>query len=235
MSELHRIISANLAKVREQIAVAAERSGRHADEITLVGVSKYVDATTAAVLIECGCHDLGESRPQTLWSKVEAIRSSDIRWHMIGHMQRNKLRRTLPLVSMLHSCDSERLLTAANDCLSDANAPLSVLVEVNISGDAAKHGFAADDVAQVLDRFADFPNLHCCGLMAMARLQGGAESSRDDFQNLRALRDRLQTNCPDNVSLTQLSMGMSRDFEIAIEEGATIVRVGSALFEGIER
>lgn len=222
----------NLDRVRDKIAEAAKASGRSADEICLVGVTKYVDVETTRCLLELGCQDLGESRPQQLWTKAEALKQYSPRWHMIGHLQRNKTKRTIPLLSLLHSGDSMRLLQAANDDWPEAT-PLKALIEVNISGDAAKHGFPPDEIEPALRQFAALPNLKIVGLMGMASLEGGRDQAQQDFAALRQLRDRLQANCPDGISLAELSMGMSHDFDLAIREGATLVRVGSTLFEGL--
>ena len=223
----------NLAEVRDRIAAAAARSGRVAESVRLVGVTKYVDVPAIRTLVACGLTEIGESRPQDLWKKAEQLSDLPIRWHMIGHLQRNKVRRTLPLVALLHSGDSERLLEEVNNEVAILRHKLDVLLEVNISGDATKHGFQPRELAEVLPRLASLAKLSIRGLMGMAALEGGAEQARRDFAVLRELRDRLRGDCPPNVSLDELSMGMSGDYEVAIEEGATIVRVGSALWEGV--
>ena len=224
----------NLARVREQIAAAAARSGRSPAAITLIGVTKYVSVETARYLVEAGLVDLGESRPQELWSKAESLADLPVRWHLIGHLQRNKIRRTLPLVNLFHSVDSTRLLQALSSEAGLLNQAVRVLLEVNVSGDAAKHGFRPDELEPLLPQIAALPNVAVHGLMTMAALEGGPDRARRDFAALRELRQRLDSCCPPGVTLRELSMGMSGDFEVAIEEGATMVRVGSALFEGIE-
>jgi pyridoxal phosphate enzyme (YggS family) len=229
MSMLERV-AANLANVRDRIAAAARSAGRSPDEVRLVAVTKYVDAATTRLLIEAGCHDLGESRPQELWDKAAALADSAIRWHLIGHLQRNKVRRTLPLVSLIHSGDSLRLLEVLN---REAVGPLSVLLEVNVSGEAAKHGFAPDELPRHLEALAALTNLDIRGLMAMAALDDDPTTARRDFARLRELRDRLRREWAGRFALDELSMGMSGDFEQAVAEGATIVRIGSALFEGV--
>jgi pyridoxal phosphate enzyme (YggS family) len=227
-------IADNLRRVRERIAAAAESAGRNADEITLVGVTKYVGAMEAAALVAAGCHDLGESRPQELWSKAEALEKC-VRWHPVGHLQRNKVRRTLPIVSLIHSVDSERLLAAINDARAESAggsaAPCDVLLEVNTSGELAKHGLAPDDVEPLLAAALKYSHVRIWGLMTMAALEGGPEVARQNFATLRRLRDQLQQDAPDCVQLKELSMGMSGDFEVAIHEGATIVRIGSLLWD----
>jgi hypothetical protein len=237
-------IADNLRRVRERIALAAESAGRGAEDIKLVGVTKYVGPREAAELVAAGCIDLGESRPQELWSKAAALEvdikrarvfiPSVVRWHLVGHLQRNKVRRTLPLVSLNHSVDSERLLAAISEeraATDDYPPPASVLLEVNTSGEPAKHGLAPDAVEPLLAAAPRYAHVAICGLMTMAALEGGTEVAARNFATLRELRDRLIPNAPDGVRLDELSMGMSGDFEVAIREGATIVRIGSLLWE----
>jgi hypothetical protein len=160
------------------------------------------------------------------------LRDEPIRWHMIGHLQRNKIRRTLPEVDMIHSGDSPRLLMAVDRIAGELSLRMPMLLEVNISGEADKGGFAPEDVEGFLAA-VELRHVEIRGLMAMASLEGGPDAARRDFRRLRRLRDRLRRSCPAAVDLSELSMGMSGDYEAAIEEGATIVRVGSALFEGV--
>ena len=226
-------IADNLARVREQIAAAEARSGRPAGSVRLVAVTKYVGPAEAEALLAAGCLDLGEARPQELCRKAEALAGQPVHWHLIGHWQRNKVRRTLPHVSLVHSGDSERLLAEVDTVSGELNLQTPVLLEVNISGDQAKGGFAPQDLENLADRLAALRNLEIRGLMCMAGLASGRDGTRAEFRALRTLRDRLRTIFPANLSLAELSMGMSDDFDLAIEEGATIVRVGSALFEGV--
>lgn len=236
MSDATEQIAENLRIVRQQIADAASASERTADEIQLVAVTKYVGPKLAAALVDAGCSTLGESRPQQLWEKADALKGTQVQWHLIGHLQRNKVRRTLPLISMMHSGDSMRLLRAVDSAAGDLNlAPVPLLIEVNVSGDAEKHGFAAADVESQLETISEMPHVRIRGLMCMAHREGGPETARRDFATLRKLRDTLAASCPDTISLMELSMGMSGDFAEAIAEGATIVRVGSALFSGVPR
>lgn len=228
-------IRQNLEEVRSRIAAAAHRSARSPENITLVAVTKYVDAPLIRALVEAGCHNLGESRPQQLWQKAEQLADLDIHWHLVGHLQRNKVRRTLPYIAWLHSADSIPLLEALQHHAGQVlNRPLPTLLEVNISGEAAKHGFAPQELPAVLEALPKYPNLAVRGLMTMARLEGGPGAARADFAALRELRDRLRQQFGHAVCLDELSMGMSGDFEVAIEEGATMVRIGSALFEGVQ-
>ncbi|MEO8495137.1 MAG: YggS family pyridoxal phosphate-dependent enzyme, partial [Planctomycetota bacterium] len=227
MAELRSRIADNLARIRQRIADAAIRSGRNASDVTLVAVTKYVDVDAAQALLDAGCADLGESRPQELWRKAEALAGAEVRWHLIGHLQRNKVRRTLPHLTMLHACDSLRLLEELDRSASDAAITLQALLEVNISGDASKHGFQPSEMAAVVESLARYDHVRVRGLMGMASLEGDLDDARRDFERLRLLRDSLAGSVPSGVALNELSMGMSGDFEVAIEEGATIVRVGS--------
>jgi hypothetical protein len=234
MGELHSRIAENLARVRHQIADAAHRSGRAPSDVTLVAVSKYVEVDAVQALLDLGCNDLGESRPQELWRKAEALAGADVHWHFIGHLQRNKVRRTLPHLALLHACDSLRLLQEIDRIAGDTASEVNVLLEVNISGDAAKHGFDPVEMPSVIASLIDYKRVRVHGLMAMASLAGTVDDARRDFKCLRLLRDNLVDTLPADVALNELSMGMSSDFEVAVEEGATIVRVGSALFEGLD-
>jgi len=229
------IVASNLARVRERIAATAEKAGRSADDITLVGVTKYVGVGETAELVEAGCSELGESRPQQLWDKAAnpELASPHIRWHLIGHLQRNKVNRTLPVTSLIHGVDSPRLLKAINTAAADNSTPQQLLLEVNCSGDSEKHGFTPDGLREFASQFGDFSAVEICGLMTMASREGGERAAHENFALLRELRDELQSLVPGSTQLNELSMGMSGDFEAAIAEGSTIVRVGSALWEGV--
>lgn len=226
-------LQANLANVRERIAAAAARSGRPASAVRLVAVTKYVDAATTRAVFDAGCPDLGESRPQQLWEKAAALGDAAVRWHLIGHLQRNKIRRTLPLLQLLHSGDRLSLVEELDRerALTTELPPLPVLLEVNVSGEEAKHGFAPAELPPLLDSLSRLNHLRIDGLMAMAGLDDDPATAQRHFAELRTLRDRLRGAWSGRFALDELSMGMSGDFEAAVSEGATIVRVGSALFE----
>lgn len=229
----------NLAAVRDRIAEACRRAGREPADVRLVGVTKYVTAESTSMLLEAGCIDLGESRPQSLWSKAAALASHapTPRWHLIGHLQRNKLRRTLPLLSLLHSLDSLRLLEAVEAEAAAGGLVCDALVEVNIAGDPGRTGVMEADVAALLKAAGGMPHVRVLGLMGMAAAPGGEDggaTARRQFARLRDLRDDLVARLPTATGLHELSMGMSGDFAEAILEGSTLVRVGSALWEGIE-
>ena len=197
-----RQLRENLARIQDQVAAAARRSGRSAESVRLVGVTKYVSTEIARELVAAGLNDLGESRPQELWRKYEGLADLPVNWHMIGHMQRNKLRRSLPAISLLHSGDSLRLLDAVNEECRPLQRKQRVLIEVNISGDSTKHGFYPAQVAEVLPTLVALPNLTIIGLMTMAALEGGPERARTDFVALRTLRDQLVTVLPPTLSCT---------------------------------
>lgn len=233
MSLIAERIADNVARTRQTIADAAQRSGRQPDDVSLIAVTKYVGVEEIDALVAAGCTEMGENRPQQLWAKADQLQDRPIHWHMIGHLQRNKARRTLPVVKLLHAGDSLRLLEAVDRLSQEAGQVTDVLVEVNVSGDATKHGFAADEVEPILPKLAELAGLRIRGLMAMASWGGSLDEARQDFIRLRNLRDELAASCPTGISLQELSMGMSGDFEVAIEEGATMVRIGSALYEGI--
>jgi pyridoxal phosphate enzyme (YggS family) len=237
-------LNENIARVRQQIADAAARSGRNPQTVTLVAVTKYVGMEIIRDLVAAGCNDLGEARPQALWTKSAALaRQADldslshapVRWHLIGHLQRNKVEQSLPLSALVHSVDSIRLLEAIDQAASTLQRQTRLLIEVNVSGDGTKHGFSPDQVVAALDAAAKLNHISVQGLMCMAAREGDLDVARRNFAALRELRDALLANRPENVCLNELSMGMSADFVVAIEEGATMVRVGSALYQGLVR
>ena len=196
MSGLLTHISENVAEVRGRMAAAAARAGRHAEEVRLVAVTKYVGLDEIRALVAAGCTDLGESRPQQLWDRAAELCDLPIRWHMIGHMQRNKVERTLPLVAMIHSLDSLRLAEAIDAAAGKMDRTVPVLLEVNISREPAKHGFAPEEIEPLLPKLIELEHLEIRGLMCMAGLEGGGDEARRDFAGLRTLRDRLRASCP---------------------------------------
>ena len=235
MSNIAVQIAENVADVRRRIAEAAARAGTNPADVALVAVTKYVDPRQTRAVFEAGCTILGESRPQQLWPKAEALADMPIEWHMIGHLQSNKIRRTLPLVKMIQSVDNARLLQAIDRIAGELSLQMPILLEVNVSDESGKHGFTPQTMRPLVGELGRFSNVKIQGLMCMASISGGVDVARRDFSTLRNLRDDLAGDCPDSVDLKELSMGMSGDYEAAIEEGATIVRVGSALYKGIPR
>jgi pyridoxal phosphate enzyme (YggS family) len=219
--------------VEERIAAACRRAERRRDQVTLVTVTKTVSIEVAGLLHETlGPLDLGESRPQELWHKAAAL-PAIVRWHLIGHLQRNKIERTLPLIHLLHSGDNLRLLTALDEEAAHRQQPVSVLLEVNASRERNKHGFTPEELPGLVPQLAALRHVVIRGLMTMAAQEDDPDQCRPTFALLRSLRDRLREELGPPHRLDELSMGMSNDFEVAIEEGATLVRIGSALFDGL--
>ena len=226
-------IAENLQRVRERIATAAAQCGRREQEITLVAVTKYVGLAEVDQLVVLGQREFGESRPQVLCKKASQTQHPRLLWHLVGHLQANKVRRTVPFASLIHSVDTVRLLSLIDAQGVVLGRRVQILLEVNVSGDAAKHGFSPHETRLLVPTLARYPNVWVRGLMTMASREGGLATAQSNFKELRELRDALTPLCFSGVSLNHLSMGMSHDLEMAIKEGATIVRIGSALFDGL--
>jgi pyridoxal phosphate enzyme (YggS family) len=230
------IIRRNLAAVRDGVAEACRRAGRRAEEVTIVGVTKYVAADAALLLAEAGMADLGESRPQSLWEKCPVLAAAGFspRWHLIGHLQRNKVRRTLPLLGLLHSLDSLRLLEAVEAEARAAEKVVEALVELNLAADPDRTGASEAEAERIVAAAARSPHVRLRGLMGMATApDDDAGAARRQFARLREFRDALAARIPEAEGLAELSMGMSGDYAAAILEGSTLVRIGSALWEGV--
>jgi pyridoxal phosphate enzyme (YggS family) len=234
-SQLTAILAERLKPVEERIEAACRRAGRSRSEVTLVAVTKTVSSETAALLPSLGVLDLGESRPQELWRKAAHLSkvAPSVRWHQVGHLQRNKIEGTLPLVYLIHSVDSVRLLNALEQEAAKQQRTPVVLLEVNVSREANKHGFSPQELPNLIKPIGDLRQVQVTGLMTMAALESDLEQCRRTFAELRQLRDRLQSEFSPPHGLSQLSMGMTNDFEVAIEEGATLIRLGTVLFEGL--
>ena len=214
-------IRAGLMRVRERIAAAAERAGRRPDDVLLIAVSKTVEAERIREAIAAGVQALGENRVQEAKGKVAELGRA-VPWHLIGHLQTNKVKDAFGLFDVVHSIDRLELAREIERRAAGAGRPIDVLLEVNVANEASKSGFSPDAVAGALDALSGMAHLKVRGLMAIPPIVERAEDSRPAFRTLRALRDRH--------GLGELSMGMSADFEVAIEEGATMVRVGTAIF-----
>jgi PLP dependent protein len=220
-------VAENLKRVREQIAQAAAKSGRSADDVELVTITKTHPAEKVREAIEAGQTLFGESRVQEARAKIPEL-PSNIHWHFVGHLQKNKIRHALPLFEMIHSVDSFTLAQEVNRIADQEGLHGRVLFEVNVAGEGSKFGFAPDKLREQMEELLALPRLTILGLMTIPPMAEEAEASRKYFVQLRELRDRLQTEF--QVDLAQLSMGMTQDFPIAVEEGATLVRVGTAIF-----
>ena len=210
-----------IAGVRARIDAACDRAGRHRADVTLIAVSKTYPALMIAAAYAAGVRDFGENRVQEALPKIESLRAAGVtpRWHLIGHLQTNKIRAAIEGFDILHSIDSERLARAISE---RSERPVSVLIEVNIAGEASKYGVAPEDVQKLAQSIGRLANINLRGLMTVAPRVDNSEDVRPVFRRLREMRDA--------IGLTELSMGMTDDFEVAVEEGSTLVRVGRALF-----
>lgn len=226
------ILAENLHRIRERMEAACQHSGRSIEDVRLVAVTKYAELDWVRELVDLGITDLGESRPQQLAMRAAELPST-IRWHLIGHLQRNKVELILPVVSRIHSVDSVRLLEAINKESRRSGGCAHVLLEVNVSGEQSKDGFDHTSLLEAWAAICQQDAVRIDGLMTMAPLSTTVEEARPFFRTLRELRDQLAVLSGGKWPLPELSMGMSGDFEVAIEEGATLIRVGSSLFEGL--
>jgi pyridoxal phosphate enzyme (YggS family) len=216
------------------MAAACRRAGRDPGSVTLVAVTKYAELDWIRALVDLGVAQFGENRPQQLVVRAQAI-ETPVHWHLIGHLQRNKVRSILPLTTLIHSADSLRILEAIDRIAAELDLRPRVLIEVNLSGEEAKHGFPIDVLREEWDSVLTLGRIQVEGLMTMAAYSPDPESARPAFRQLRELRDELHARSGTAASLKDLSMGMTGDFEVAIEEGATLARIGSALWEGLSR
>ena len=223
-------ILANLGEVRDRIADAARRSGRTPDAVRLVAVTKTVPAETIRILLAAGQEDIGENRAQQLRDRAAELSGAPVRWHMIGRLQRNKVKYVVPACAMIHSVDSVRLAEEISKRAQAAGMRATCLVEVNASGEEAKGGVAPAEAPNLAREIAALPGVDLVGLMTMAPLVDDPETVRPVFAALRECIERVNRTADLPAALTELSMGMTQDYETAIEEGATIVRVGTALF-----
>jgi len=220
-------LAANLERVLAQISDAARKARRSPDDVQLVAISKAHDADKIRAVHDLGQPIFGESRVQEARAKIPELPSS-LRWHFVGHLQKNKIRHALPLFELFHSVDQVDLARDMNRIAEEEGMHPRVLLEVNVAGEGSKFGFQPDKLRAEMETLLALPHLSILGLMTIPPLAEEAEASRRFFVQLRKLRDDLQTEF--HVDLAQLSMGMTNDFPVAVEEGATLVRVGTAIF-----
>jgi PLP dependent protein len=218
--------ASRLSWVRDRIGAACQRVGRSPADVTLVAVTKGFSADIVREALDAGATDLGENRAQELREKAIAFPAFD-RWHFIGHLQTNKARLVVGSVALIHSVDRLALAEEISRRASTSGLTQDVLIEVNVSGEPSKHGVEPARAPSVAVSVAELPSVRVLGLMTMAPLSADPEASRPFFADLKALSDRIGVDLPE---ARQLSMGMTRDFEIGVEEGATMVRVGEAIF-----
>ncbi len=220
-------ISENLSVVQSQVADAAEVAGRNLDEVTLITVSKTWPVAVIEEAVAAGCRIFGENKVQEILEKVPVM-SPDLDWHLIGHLQKNKTRKVLPLCAMIHSVDSVALAQQIDRIAGELELKPEILLQVNVADDDAKFGLAADEVEEIVEQVLQLSQVRLRGLMTVPAFDSDPEKVRPYFAKLRELRDSIESSL--DCSLPELSMGMSHDFPVAIEEGATLVRVGSAIF-----
>src|SRR5579864_6572171 len=220
-------VAENLERVREQIAQAANKSGRSADDVELVAISKTHDAAKVREAVEAGQTLFGESRVQEARAKIPELPSS-LRWHFVGHLQKNKIRHALPLFELFHGIDDVDLARDLNRVAEEEGLHPRILLEVNVAGEGSKFGFRPNKLREQMETLLALPRSTIEGLMCIPPIGEEAETSRKYFVDLRELRDALEKEFA--AKFPTLSMGMTQDFAVAVEEGATLVRVGTAIF-----
>ena len=223
-------IARNLEDVRSRLRTAAQQAGRSIEEVRLLAVSKTFDLDHVRAAVAAGQVDFGENRVQEALQKIDRSADLKIRWHLIGTLQSNKVRKAVPRFSAIHSVDSRRLLETIEAAAIDTGNTPELLVQVDLAGEATKHGAPEDEAMDIVRAAARCRSARCVGLMTIPPFFEQADRTRPYFARLRALRDTLLDEGLDPAMLRELSMGMSHDFEIAVQEGATIVRLGTAIF-----
>ncbi|MBR2916329.1 MAG: YggS family pyridoxal phosphate-dependent enzyme [Clostridia bacterium] len=218
----------NIKEVNKKIENAAKSANRDKSEVTLIGVSKTKPVSLIKEAVECGIEHLGENRVQEIMEKFDHIKGA--KWHLIGHLQKNKVKYIVDKVELIHSVDSLELAKEIDKQAKKIGKVQSVLIQVNISGEESKFGLPKEEVIPLLEEVKSFENVKVKGLMTMAPLGAGEDELREIFGGLKKLSIDIREKNIDNISMEELSMGMSGDFEIAVSEGATMVRVGTGIF-----
>lgn len=223
------MIKKNVADVEARIVAACERAGRKREDVTLIAVSKTKPVSAIYEVMETGIVDYGENKVQELTEKIETIHEP-LNWHMIGHLQRNKVKYIVDKVKLIHSVDSLRLAEQISQDACKKEVDVDILIEVNVSEESSKFGLSTEEVVDLVESVSMLPNIHIKGLMTVAPFTDDPEENRPYFRNLRQLAVDIAGKNIDNVTMSVLSMGMTGDYEVAIEEGATMVRVGTGIF-----
>ncbi len=221
-------IQQNIAEIQQRINSAAQKSGRNQEDILLLAVSKTIDAERIQEAVDCGLTELGENKVQEILEKYEKLKN--VSWHLIGHLQTNKVKYIIDKVKMIHSVDSLKLAEEINKRAKQSNVIMDILVEVNMEQEESKFGVSPEDTLSLIQKIAFLDNIRVKGLMTVAPFVDNPEENRDCFRRMKQLLVDINNEKIDNVHMNVLSMGMSNDFEVAIEEGATIVRVGTNIF-----
>ncbi len=231
MENLEGELAARFTHVRAQIAAAAQRCGRSPDEVKLIAISKTHPASAVKELIELGATDVGENRVQEAEAKIEEVGRDRVQWHLVGHLQANKAKRAVSLFDVIHSLDSIDLARRLDRlCLEKQRERLSVLIQVDLGHEETKSGIEEAALEELAESLGSLARIHLIGLMTLPPFFDDAEQSRPFFRRLRELRDELSAQGAFGNRKGELSMGMTHDFAVAIEEGATMVRVGTAIF-----
>jgi len=223
------MIHENIKLVEENIKKACEKVGRDVNEVTLIAVSKTKPYTAIEEALPTGVKDYGENKVQELCDKYEIL-PKDIKWHMIGHLQRNKVKYLVGKASLIHSVDSIRLAEQIEKEYAKADEIANILIEVNMAQEESKFGITSEETEQLVREIAKFPHIRIKGLMTIAPYTDNPESNRVYFRNMKKLSVDIENKNIDNVSMSVLSMGMTGDYQVAVEEGATLVRVGTRIF-----
>ena len=217
----------NADLVRQQVETARNKANRQ-DQVNVIAVTKYVDVATTEALVKTGIQHIGENRVDKFLEKYQALKGDDLTWHLIGSLQRRKVKDVINLVDYFHALDSVKL---AQEIQKRAEHPIKCFLQVNISGEESKHGFAPDELDDVLAEIAQLDKIEIVGLMTMAPFEASQEELQDIFSKTHQLQKQLEKKQLKNMPFSELSMGMSRDFEVAIANGATYVRIGTSFFK----
>ena len=217
----------NADLVRQQVETARNKANRQ-DQVNVIAVTKYVDVATTEALVKTGIQHIGENRVDKFLEKYQALKEYDLTWHLIGSLQRRKVKDVINLVDYFHALDSVKL---AQEIQKRAEHPIKCFLQVNISGEESKHGFAPDELDDVLAVIAQLDKIDIVGLMTMAPFEASQEELQDIFSKTHQLQKQLEKKQLKNMPFSELSMGMSRDFEVAIANGATYVRIGTSFFK----
>ena len=217
----------NADLVRQQVETARNKANRQ-DQVNVIAVTKYVDVATTEALVKTGIQHIGENRVDKFLEKYQALKEYDLTWHLIGSLQRRKVKDVINLVDYFHALDSVKL---AQEIQKRAEHPIKCFLQVNISGEESKHGFAPDELDDVLAEIAQLDKIEIVGLLTMAPFEASQEELQDIFSKTHQLQKQLEKKQLKNMPFSELSMGMSRDFEVAIANGATYVRIGTSFFK----
>ena len=217
----------NADLVRQQVETARNKANRQ-DQVNVIAVTKYVDVATTEALVKTGIQHIGENRVDKFLEKYQALKEYDLTWHLIGSLQRRKVKDVINFVDYFHALDSVKL---AQEIQKRAEHPIKCFLQVNISGEESKHGFAPDELDDVLAKIAQLDKIEIVGLMTMAPFEASQEELQDIFSKTHQLQKQLEKKQLKNMPFSGLSMGMSRDFEVAIANGATYVRIGTSFFK----